>query len=426
MGNELLNKKTISEYLTHEAAWQWSHGADQDYLGMGLLYYTIVYASKAEVAVCLGSGGGFVPRLMRQAQRDLGIANISRTILIDGNIPEAGWGAPTWLAEDSFFKKHFPDVEVIVDLTRNAAETVFERQQIQIDYLHVDADHSFDGCLADFETYRRFLHEGSIVTLHDTNCARAAVKHVVEHLRTLSDCDVVDFPNVGEGTALVRIGKPAGDSRFKLVNTAHSKNGSGISVTRHADTLPLAPQEKEWKYLESRAFATRYVLAAHWVKSCRSVIEIGGSRTSIDSFLTGSHDSVLVLDPFIREFHGDTLRGRPCDVSYVRARFQDVDWHLPAGTDYGLVMLGLEIQGLEAYHYQVLYQLINQARVTVIEFPPSWDPSREQFDQIRNNTKTNVAIRIKLDLEGNDFGDLSNSWPPRCHREIYVLVPCNS
>jgi len=196
-------------------------------------------------------------------------------------------------------------------------------------------------------------------------------------------------------------------------------------VTRHAGALPLAPPEKEWKYLESRAFATRYVLAAHWLESCRSILEIGGSETPIDHFLTGTHDSVVVLDPFIREFHSDTLGGRPCDVSHVRARFQDVDWHIPAESDFGVVMLGLEIQGLEDHHYKVLYRLINQAKVTIIEFPPSWNPSREQFERIKCNTDTNVAIRITLDLEGNDFGDLSNSWPPRCHREIYVLVPRN-
>jgi hypothetical protein len=237
--------------------------------------------------------------------------------------------------------------------------------------------------LSDFETYRRFLHEGSIVTLHDTNCSRAGVKHVVEHIRTLSDCDVVDFPNVGEGTALVRIGKPATDSRFKLVNTAHSKNGGGISVTRHADMIPLAPQEKEWKYLESRAFATRYVLAAHWVESCRSVIEIGGSRTSIDSFLTGSHDSVLVLDPFIREFHSDTLREN-LRRSYVRAKFQDVagtsrpeqitdwlcwDWKFRASA---LITIRSFISSLTNYS-------------DGDRFPPSWDPSRAVW-QIRNNT----------------------------------------
>ncbi|HRI57993.1 MAG TPA: hypothetical protein PK170_12970, partial [Anaerolineae bacterium] len=73
MNPPLLSSTTITEALTREAAWAESHGADGGYLGMGLLYYTLTYLLKARVAVCLGSGGGFVPRLMRQAQRDLGL-----------------------------------------------------------------------------------------------------------------------------------------------------------------------------------------------------------------------------------------------------------------------------------------------------------------------------------------------------------------
>jgi hypothetical protein len=423
MHDSLLNKNVIIDYLMQDSPWSGSHGADQDYLGMGLLYYSIVYALKAEVAVCLGSGGGFVPRLMRQAQRDLGTASTARTILVDGNNPAAGWGAPTWLSNDSFFRRHFPDVEIVIDLTNSAAKNFFEQQDIAIDYLHVDADHSFEGCLEDFQTYRRFLREGSVITFHDTNFHNAGVNHVLEYVRTRCDCEVIDFRDVGVGTALVRIGKDQVDSGFELQSSGTFDSDQAIRVTRHADARPLAPSWKDWTYLESVAFSTRYILAAHFIAPCRSVIEIGGAKTPIDQFLTGGHDSVLVLDPFIREGHRDMLRGKPCQVSYVRARFQDVDWHISTGAHYGLVMLGLEIQGMEAHHYEALFQLVNNARVTVLEFPTSWEPSREQFKLITNNTSTKEVFQVKLDLDGNDFGDLSNSWPPRCDREIHVLTP---
>src|SRR5437660_9562829 len=118
MTNELLNKDLITELLTRDAAWEWSHGADGDYLGMGLLYYSLVYMLKAKVCVCLGSGGGFVPRLMRQAQRDLSLDG-ARTILIDANTGD--WGRPQWLGDGSFFKTNFPDIEVIHALTSDIA-----------------------------------------------------------------------------------------------------------------------------------------------------------------------------------------------------------------------------------------------------------------------------------------------------------------
>src|SRR5262245_47159520 len=74
----LINFDLIRRALMRDAPWAGSHGAEGDYLGMGLLYYALVYGMRAKVAVCLGSGGGFVPRLMRQAQRDLGVAHRSR------------------------------------------------------------------------------------------------------------------------------------------------------------------------------------------------------------------------------------------------------------------------------------------------------------------------------------------------------------
>lgn len=426
MNQPLLAQTTITEYLTRDAAWAESHGAADGYLGMGLLYYTLTYVLRARVAVCLGSGGGFVPRLMRQAQRDLGLAETSRTILVDGNVPAAGWGSPQWLAPDSSFRALYPDVEIVLDLTRTAADDFFARQAISIDYLHIDADHSFQGCLDDFLAYRPFLHDGSIVTLHDTNYPGAGVQQVVEHLRTLPDCEVLDIPDIGEGTAVARIGPSTGGNRFRAAPEAATANGALIRVQRKQDTPPAAPPEKEWKYLESPAFATRYVLAAHFVRQCRSVVEIGGAKTPIDQFLAGDHDAILVIDPLIRESHQEVWRGKPCLVSHLRARFQDLEWSLPPEAEFGLVMLGMEFQGLAEQDWQTLFQLIERARVTVIEFPLSWEPSRQQFQSICAHTATRIALRAALDLDGNDFGNLENSWPPRADRTIYVLEPLAS
>jgi len=169
MSDTLINRDRISSYLKHDAPWADSHGGHGDFLGMGMVYYALTYALQSRVAVCLGSGGGFVPRLMRQAQRDLGIAGESTTILVDGNCADAGWGVPNWLAPDSFFRNHFPDVELVIERTSTAAFNWFLPRRLTIDYLHIDADHSFEGCLEDFRNYRAFLKEGSVVTLHDTN-----------------------------------------------------------------------------------------------------------------------------------------------------------------------------------------------------------------------------------------------------------------
>lgn len=85
-------------------------------------------------------------------------------------------------------------------------------------------------------------------------------------------------------------------------------------------------------------------------------------------------------------------------------------------------MLGMELQGMEDDDRRMLYQLIDGASVTVIEFPTSWYVSQDQFSEIRKETRTRGVFTCKLDLQDNEFGDLSNSWPLRCDREIHVLV----
>ena len=195
-----------------------------------------------------------------------------------------------------------------------------------------------------------------------------------------------------------------------------------IRVVPRAAATPFVPG-KPWKYLNSTAFEARYVLASHYLKPCRSVIEIGGAVTTIDRFLTGDHESVIVVDPSITPGESDTLHGARCRVSHVKAQFQDVDWVIPPGADYGLAMLGLTLMGLEAQHYSVLYDLVDRAKVTVIEFDPLWEFPRQQFERIRDGTRTRVALQLKLDLRGNDFGDLEGSFPPRGERALYVLEP---
>ncbi len=51
-----INRERIVDYLMHDAPWSYSHGGGGDRLGMGMLYYALVYVLGAEISVCLGSG----------------------------------------------------------------------------------------------------------------------------------------------------------------------------------------------------------------------------------------------------------------------------------------------------------------------------------------------------------------------------------
>ncbi len=207
----LIDREFIRTMITAADPWCASHGAAEgsDQLGAGILYYGLAYSLKARTCVCLGSGGGFVPRLMRQAQRDLELAD-SRTILVDGTkqVDQAKkdiWGVPCWIPEDSFFRTRYRDVEIRFELTETAFREYFQPGGIQIDYLHIDADHHYEGAKLDWDLYHTLVPDSGIITLHDTVNYRepCGVYRVLDDIRATGRYDVINLP-IAYGTAIVR------------------------------------------------------------------------------------------------------------------------------------------------------------------------------------------------------------------------------
>ena len=135
---ELLNKQLITDYLCNNhtideetgnlklepVKYRWTHGATDLHLGDGLLIYSFIQFIRAKVCVCIGSGGGFIPRLMTQARKDLweqGMfegnnstewGDIGTTIIIDAANGVGGF--TDWTEENSFLRQHF-EPQVILE-----------------------------------------------------------------------------------------------------------------------------------------------------------------------------------------------------------------------------------------------------------------------------------------------------------------------
>ena len=193
----VINPSFIESQLTHQAHWGKLHGAEGDDLGAAMLYYSLIYSTKAKVCVCLGSGDGFVPRVMRQAQRDLKLEN-SKTILVDGNTGKSG--RPTWLRANSFFRTAYPDIEIIIDKTKNVAMN--QAKEWKIDYLHIDADRTVYGALQDFLDYLPYMAENGVITLHDV--APGNPCSMTARLIKEMGYPIILFGELGNGTAIIR------------------------------------------------------------------------------------------------------------------------------------------------------------------------------------------------------------------------------
>ena len=170
----ILNRGWIYDSITRNedsgsVSYRWTHGANDTYLGAGIFYYSIPYFLKAEVCVCLGSGGGYVPRLMMDS-----IWELQETHMIESGevyVVDAtnGFnGEVDWSTKDSFLREKF-NPKFINSTTEDAYYNFFVKRDIKIDYLHIDADHTFEGCKLDFDLYSKIMNQNGIISIHDTD-----------------------------------------------------------------------------------------------------------------------------------------------------------------------------------------------------------------------------------------------------------------
>ena len=173
----ILNRGWIYDSITRNedsgsVSYRWTHGANDTYLGSGIFYYAIPYFLKARVCVCLGSGGGYAPRLMVDATWELnetqmyGPEKSGEVYVVDAT--NSVNGEVDWADEDSYLREKF-NPKFLNITTEDAFYNFFVKRDIKIDYLHIDAGHTYEGCKLDFDLYSTIMNENGIISIHDTD-----------------------------------------------------------------------------------------------------------------------------------------------------------------------------------------------------------------------------------------------------------------
>ena len=106
------------------------------------------------------------------------------------------------------FRRNYPDVSIILGLTQKVYEEHFQSKGVEIDYLHIDADHHYDGVKLDWDLYSPLVTDDGVITLHDTVNYRepCGVPRLVAEIREMEEYSIVNFP-IKYGTAVVRKNK---------------------------------------------------------------------------------------------------------------------------------------------------------------------------------------------------------------------------
>ena len=178
ISNQEFIKKNITTNDGEPVPYLWTHGATIEHMGDGLMVYSIIQHMRAKNCVCIGSGGGYIPRIMTQARIDLHKQNI-----FEGNgdynwgdigasyVVDAcnGVGGPNDLDnEESFYRTNYYP-RFIKSTSEEAYYDFFVRQDIKIDVLWIDGDHSYEGVKTDFELYSNIMNDKGIIIIHDTD-----------------------------------------------------------------------------------------------------------------------------------------------------------------------------------------------------------------------------------------------------------------
>jgi hypothetical protein len=416
-----------------------SHGAFEQHLGAGLLYYALAQAVRAQVAVCIGSGGGFVPSLLRRAQIDAGIKP-SRTYLIDANLGELAFGSPVqqggWMTEENQFLHRESDIVVLTMLSRDAAQA-FASQGLMIDYLHVDGDHSTSGVLADLADFLPLLSDHAVVSLHDLRMPSVGAA-LAQYLESHPRWALMAFPEVGAGTALMRRTASTGVARRpqSLAEFVDVERRVDLNMDKLLDAVRDSQHRsrfERWDYLTSTAYRLRYdIVAGQFDDPGATVVEVGGFPNSILGSLRQAA-RVFAVEPYAPDefVRGLEQRGRDLGVPFFlrRGSIGDVALRWSDLGRYRLLALGFDLTSGAPDEEGVIRALIAFARAVVgaekvaIEVP-GYAPSALAFEALESLLIGRKELDIVLDLSKDPVAEQFHVKDSRALRRLVIFEPC--
>jgi len=430
---EPLINNTVALRDFTRVAYAESHGAFDRHLGAGILYYALSQLVRSQVSVCIGSGGGFVPSLMRRAQLDAGI-NPSATFLIDANLPDLSFGSPLhaggWMTEENKFLKRESDIVVLPMLSVDAAQ-LLAASCLRIDHLHIDGDHSKSGVIADFENYLPLLSECAVVSLHDVRMI-GVQEALCEIRRRHPEMQLLTFPEVGAGTGIMRRvpqvlpsrrGQTLSDPDRKItVRSGLYEEAVGTSQTR--------AKFERWSYLATPAYQMRYRLAAEWIDGAgATVVEIGGFPNSVTGYLSRARNVHLiepyVTDEFVAKVKADA-RERKLNLFFHLAGVAEAGLNVDGLRPFNLVMLGLDISSTcktseeREASLAGLLRMIGSAERVALEVP-SYKRSLITVEYIMKIMSPRVLLDVTMDLSNDPVGASFHVRDNRAVRRLLII-----
>lgn len=159
-----------------------------------------------------------------------------------------------------------------------------------------------------------------------------------------------------------------------------------------------------WEYLISKEYRLRHHICEYYLDyTLEFVIDIGAYKETISS-----NDWVIPIDPLktIKDSYHGTV-----------AQWANEHGDLLIKENYGVMALGLEIEGEDHKEWEAFSRIIDGAKVAIIEHSIEHAPSVQQFNMIMQTTNKRVTTLINF-----DFCDIDTpGFVPHTKRQLAVL-----
>lgn len=157
----LLNRDVYDIVKRHYYAPNQNRGNSEYSFGFGLIHYALIRNIRPERVLCVGSLKGYMPAICALACKDEGIGKVE--FVDEGGVNWGGGGVWQGLTD---LRAYWAPLG-IEDWVETHVTRIEDYELGQYQYVHLDADHSYEGCKRQFELIWPHLDRGGLFTFHD-------------------------------------------------------------------------------------------------------------------------------------------------------------------------------------------------------------------------------------------------------------------
>lgn len=161
----MINRQVYDTIKRHYYSPNQNRGESAVGFGFGMVHYALIRNIRPQRVLCVGSLKGYIPALCALACKDEEIGHVE--FVDEGGTNWGGGGI--WQAQSETERRAYWEPLGVEDWITTHVCRIEDYELGQYQYVHIDADHSYEGARSEFDLIWPHLDRGGFYTLHDIN-----------------------------------------------------------------------------------------------------------------------------------------------------------------------------------------------------------------------------------------------------------------